>query len=125
MEFALLLPLVLLMLFGIIDFGRALNAQITITQAAREGARLGALGVAAATVVTKTQAAAVGLTPVPAVNTGTACPVNAAAGVNSTVTVTYTFSYLTPVAAIAKMFGAVSFGASTTLTATCVMPCET
>jgi glucokinase len=36
-EFALLLPLVLLMLFGIIDFGRALNAQITITQAAREG----------------------------------------------------------------------------------------
>ena len=43
-EFALLLPLLLLIVFGIIDFGRALNAQITLTQAAREGARLAALG---------------------------------------------------------------------------------
>ena len=43
-EFALLLPLLLLLVFGIIDFGRALNAQITLTQAAREGARLAALG---------------------------------------------------------------------------------
>ncbi len=34
----------LLIVFGIIDFGRALNAQITLTQAAREGARLAALG---------------------------------------------------------------------------------
>ena len=42
-EFALLLPLLLLIAFGIIDFGRALNAQITLTQAAREGARLAAL----------------------------------------------------------------------------------
>src|SRR5215469_15927355 len=43
-EFALLLPLLLLLVFGIIDFGRAINAQITITQAAREGARAHALG---------------------------------------------------------------------------------
>jgi len=28
-EFALLLPVLLLLVFGIIDFGRALNAQIT------------------------------------------------------------------------------------------------
>ena len=43
-EFALLLPLLLLIVFGLIDFGRALDAQITLTQAAREGARLDALG---------------------------------------------------------------------------------
>ena len=43
-EFALLLPLLLLIVFGIIDFGRALNAQITLTQAAREGARLDGAG---------------------------------------------------------------------------------
>jgi len=36
-EFAIMLPLLLLLIFGIIDFGRALNAQVTITQAAREG----------------------------------------------------------------------------------------
>jgi Flp pilus assembly protein TadG len=122
-EFALLLPLLLLLLFGIVDFGRALNAQITITQAAREGARLEALNLP--NVVTRTQAAAVGLTPVPTVNTGTACPVGAGAGVDAVVIVSYTFSYLTPVAAIAKMFGSVSFGSAVTLTAQGEMPCET
>ena len=42
-EMALVLPLLLLLLFGIIDFGRVLNAQITLTEAAREGARAAAL----------------------------------------------------------------------------------
>jgi Flp pilus assembly pilin Flp len=124
-EFALLLPVVLLLLFGIVDFGRALNAQITITQAAREGARLGALGVAPATVVTKTQAAATGLSPVPTVNTGTACPVGAAAGVDAVVIVSYTFTYLTPVAAIGKMFGSNNILPTKTLTGRGEMPCET
>ncbi len=52
-EFALLFPLLMLIVFGTIDFGRALNAQITLTQAAREGARLDALG--EPNVVTQTQ----------------------------------------------------------------------
>ncbi|MFD0742698.1 TadE/TadG family type IV pilus assembly protein [Phytohabitans flavus] len=38
-EAALVLPLVLLIAFGIIDFGRMLNAQIRVTEAAREAAR--------------------------------------------------------------------------------------
>jgi Flp pilus assembly protein TadG len=42
-EFALLLPIILLVIFAIIDFGRMLNAQITLTEAAREGARAAAL----------------------------------------------------------------------------------
>ena len=75
-EFALLLPVLLLLVFGIIDFGRALNAQITLTQAAREGARLAALG--QSNVVSGTQAAATGLSPVTV--TVTSCPANAGAG---------------------------------------------
>ncbi len=43
-EFALVLPLLLTLLFGMIDFGRAYNQQITLTQLAREGARLVSLG---------------------------------------------------------------------------------
>ena len=43
-EFALVVPALLLIVFGLIDFGRALNAQISLTGAAREGARLAALG---------------------------------------------------------------------------------
>jgi hypothetical protein len=38
-EMALVLPLLLLLLAGIIDFGRAYNNYIIITNAAREGAR--------------------------------------------------------------------------------------
>jgi Flp pilus assembly protein TadG len=42
-EMAIVLPLLVLLVFGIIDFGRMLNAQIEISQAAREGVRLAAL----------------------------------------------------------------------------------
>jgi len=119
-EFALLLPLLALLVFGIVDFGRALNAQITLTQAAREGARMAALG--EPNVVSSTQAAATGLSPVSV--TVTSCPVGAAAGVNATVKVSYTFTFLTPVGGIAKLFGS-GFGSTMTLTAQGVMPCET
>jgi Flp pilus assembly protein TadG len=119
-EFALLLPLLLLLVFGIIDFGRALNAQITLTQAAREGARLTALG--QSNVVSRTQAAATGLSSVSV--SVTACPVGAGSGVNAVVQTSYSFSFVTPISAIAGMFGS-SFGSTMTLTATGVMPCET
>ncbi len=42
-EFVLVLPVLLLLVFGIVDFGRMLNAQIVVTEAAREGARAAAL----------------------------------------------------------------------------------
>ncbi len=38
-EFAIVAPLLLLLVFGTIEFGRAYNAQNTLTHAAREGAR--------------------------------------------------------------------------------------
>ena len=40
---AILLPLLLLILLGTIEFGRALNVQVSLTQAAREGARYAAI----------------------------------------------------------------------------------
>jgi Flp pilus assembly protein TadG len=121
-EFALLLPMLLLLLFGIIDFGRALNAQITLTQAAREGARLAALN--QPNVVSRTQAAAVGLSPV-GVSVTSACPPGAGQGVNATVVATYSFSFVTPVGAIAGLFGGSGLGSPITLSAHGVMPCET
>ena len=38
-EFAIIAPLLMLLVFGIIEFGRAYNAQNSLTHAAREGAR--------------------------------------------------------------------------------------
>lgn len=42
-EFALILPLLLVLLFGLIDFGRMGYVQINLTAASREGARLSSL----------------------------------------------------------------------------------
>src|SRR5215472_333163 len=120
-EFALLLPLLLLLVFGIIDFGRAINAQITLTQAARTGARLAALG--QPNVVSATQAAATGLSPV-GVTLVTPCPANATQTTAAVVTATYTFHFVTPIGAIAGLFGGKGLGAPITLSATGEMPCE-
>src|SRR3954470_16191750 len=46
-EFALLLPILLIVVFGIIDFGRLYNMQIALSQGAREGVRGVALGTTA------------------------------------------------------------------------------
>ncbi|WP_139005774.1 TadE/TadG family type IV pilus assembly protein [Arthrobacter crystallopoietes] len=39
-EFALVLPVLLLLLLGIVEFGRVYNAQMQLTAAARDGARV-------------------------------------------------------------------------------------
>lgn len=117
-EFAIVLPVLLMLVFGIIDFGRALNAQVTLTQAAREGARLEALD--QDDVVTRTQAAAAGLNPVPGVSISSSCP----DGDDAVVAVTYSFEFATPVGAIGSMFGGNSYGDPITLTSEGVMACE-
>lgn len=42
-EFALVLPFLLLVVFGVLDLGRLFHSAITVTNAARVGARFGAL----------------------------------------------------------------------------------
>ncbi len=42
-EFALLVPIFLILMFAIVDFGMGFHAWITVTNSAREGARLGAV----------------------------------------------------------------------------------
>jgi len=39
-EFAIVLSLLVMLVFGIVEFGRAYNAQITLTHATREGVRV-------------------------------------------------------------------------------------
>lgn len=122
-EMAIMLPLLLLLVFGIIDFGRMLNAQIGVTEAAREGAR--------AAVIQNSQAAAeariakvVSGATVTVLPDSTPCD-GTAVGTDATVTVATTFSFITPVGAIASLFaGSGGFGGNVTLTGTGVMPCR-
>jgi Flp pilus assembly protein TadG len=114
-EFALVAPLLLLMVLGIAEFGRAYYVQATLSQAAREGVRVMALKNDPAGAITKTKAAAapmltltnVTVTPASCLTTGTASAVDA------TVTVTYPFTFITKL-----------FGSSKTLTAKGVMRCN-
>jgi Flp pilus assembly protein TadG len=89
-EFAVVLPVLLLILLGIIEFGRAYNTQVSIQAAAREGARELALRHSATVVETATRNGApgialdsIGQTPCPTSGDGTA-----------KVTITESFSFL-------------------------------
>lgn len=130
-EFGLLLPLILVIVLGIIDFGGMLHAQVTLTQAAREGARVAALQDPDSPtydpdeVETRTKDAVVsplldqdqvGVLAYPE------CPDEAG---DAVVEVTYQFEYITPVGAFAGMFGGEGFDSAIALSATGVMPCET
>ena len=49
-EFAMVVPIFLILVFSIVDFGMGFHAWITVTNAAREGARIGAVGADSATI---------------------------------------------------------------------------
>jgi Flp pilus assembly protein TadG len=123
-EFALVLPVLLLIVFGIIDFGRALNAQIVLTGAAREGVRLAALGYSDAAVQARVAAAAPDLSGVE-VTVAAECAPGAGPAADAQVDVSYPFTFITPIGAVAGLLGGSGIGGPMVLTAQAVMPCET
>jgi Flp pilus assembly protein TadG len=122
-EFALIVPVLLLIIFGIIDFGRALNAQISLTGAAREGVRLAALGYSNAEIEARVAAAAPSLSGI-TTTVVESCPPGAGPTADAQVDVSYPFSFITPIGAIASFIGGSSLGAPIVLTAQGVMSCE-
>ncbi|MFB0836377.1 MULTISPECIES: TadE/TadG family type IV pilus assembly protein [unclassified Arthrobacter] len=96
-EFALILPVLLLILIGIIEFSLAFNAQLSLNQAAREGARYMAIHNNAGDAATAAGNAAGRLAPASVSTTfsftggGTTC----AAGKQVTATTSYTLTTVT------------------------------
>jgi hypothetical protein len=122
-ETALVLPILLLIVFGIIDFGRMLHAQITLTEAAREGARAVALNTAWEPRVDVATRSLGGLDEV----TGDpveVCGPSPTLAQDAVFEVHHTFSYITPVGALAGMFSGTGFGGDVTITGVGVMPCR-
>jgi Flp pilus assembly protein TadG len=126
-EFAIVTPLLLLLVFGITDFGLMFQRYEVLTNAAREGARVAALpGYASADVQARVDQylTGSGVTPVTttyltpaAVNVGTACITLTGA------TVTYNFSFIA-LGGIIKLFPGGSGFTTKTLTATALMRYE-
>ncbi|MBT8225640.1 MAG: pilus assembly protein [Dactylosporangium sp.] len=116
-ELALVMPLLLLVLCGIIDFGRMYNTQITLTQAAREGARAAAYGQDPAA---RVSLAGRDLPEAVSVTASTTCPNSDG---YAEVTIEYDFAFVTPFAVFAGMFGATPAG-TYDLESTAVVTCS-
>lgn len=93
LEFALVLPLLMLFVFGLFDLGYAVFLNNTISNAAREGARVGIIKTNTDTAIqTRVLASTPGITPQVTIQ-----PAIRSYNSPITVTVTYTYTPMTPV----------------------------
>lgn len=92
-EFALVLPILVLILFGVIEFGGVYNAQLMVTGSAREAARAMAIDGVPAEAEAVAVDAAIGIAPGDLDVDIT--PATCAAGTDVTVEVTYDRPFLT------------------------------
>ncbi len=108
-EFAIIAPILVLLLMGIMEYGRAYNAQVSLTNAAREGVRVMVVNNDPATARTAAKNAGVSLNPgltdsniaFSASNGTSACTT----GAQMTVTITYSLSTMTGIAGPFTMKG--------------------
>lgn len=114
-EIALVLPVLLIILLGIFDFGRAVYAYNAVSNSAREAARVAIVDQNNTAVVAEGKRAALGLDPT-AVNVTFPAPSCALIGCTATVTVDHQWQAITPI--IGSLIGPI------TLEATTEMPIE-
>lgn len=108
-EAAVVLPVVILLIFGVFEFGRAYNARITLTHATRESVRVLAISGDADAAEARLVEASVPLDPSLLSFSSTACD----AGEPTSVTATYPFSYDIP------LFGSATISMSSTAVMRC------
>ena len=116
-EFAFIVPLLIVLVLGIAEFGHAFQVQGTLSAAAREGVRLMALqnDPAAARAAVRDAAASLdpGITDAQITISPSSCPATGAGSTSVRLTIAYPMPYLTGF-----------FGASANLTGTGVMRCN-
>lgn len=126
LEMALVLPVMLLLAMGLFDFGRAIYAYNTVSEAARVGARVAIVNQTTSDIcqVAASRATALGLPAACATSsTQTGVFVNPPGGSGSqgcttvnclqSVTVTYQFQPLTPI--IGRVFGPITLSSTSTV----------
>lgn len=104
-EFALLAPVLIMILLGIMEFGRAYNVQVSLTNAAREGVRSMAINNSQATARAAAKNAATRLSPALTDGNITFSAANCAVGAQMTVTINYSLSTMTGIAGPFSMTG--------------------
>ncbi len=135
-EFALVLPILLIMVFGIIDFGMGIRSYISLTNATREGARFAAVGnIAGAyptdcdganntTVIGRVCVAIEGLDLSQVQQVSVTYPDGEAPGNSVVVAADYTYEYVTPLGDFINFFSGGSFPDSLALSTSTDMRLE-
>lgn len=96
-EFALVLPLFLVLLFGLIDFGRVFHAYLTIDHAGREGARVASVQNEDETIEQSIQNAVAGLDQDQlTIAISPSGETNRSSGSEVEITLTYEIGFVTP-----------------------------
>ena len=111
-EFALVFPLLILVLFGVVEYGAVYNAQLLVTGSAREAAREMAVTGNAGSATSAALAASPGLTPALSSGDISYSPGSCSPGSDVTVTVSYDKPFITGL-----------FGATVELTGTATRRC--
>lgn len=118
-EFALALPLLIILIFGVLEFGLVIHAKGIITQASREGARYGVTytttAKTAAAIQTYVQNYLEGAGFTGAIVTVTPDPPPSTSGSLLNVRVDYTYNFLVLPDFITQMAGALNLSAVTTM----------
>ena len=104
-EFALVLGLFLILLMGIVDFGLALSSRVSLTNAAREGARLGAVQASSTDIQNRVQDTFDASSYCPMAGTATVTGAQGQPGDTVTVTVQCDYKLITPLGGLLSMFG--------------------
>lgn len=104
-EFAILAPILVMILLGIMEFGRAYNVQTSLSNAAREGVRAMAINNSQSSARTAAKNAATQLSPALADGNITFSAADCTVGSQMTVTVSYNLSTMTGIAGPFAMTG--------------------
>lgn len=121
-EFVLVLPIFLLLVFSIVDFGMGFHAWLTVTNSAREGARLGAVRASSSQIVTRVHNTSDTLDA--SKMTITVTNAQGKPGESVVVGVNYDYTLITPLNNVLKLVSGGSVGPTITLSSTADMRLE-
>jgi Flp pilus assembly protein TadG len=120
-EFALVVPVLLILVLGIVDFGWALRSWITVTNSAREGAHIGAVGASCEDIQQSTVGASAGLLTAGDVSVENC---QGEPGTSVVVTVTHDYSFVTPLGTLVTTFSGGALPSTITMTSSSDMRIE-
>ena len=124
-EFTMIIPIFLLLVFAIVDFGMGLYSWIVVTNAAREGARVGTVGADTATITQRVRDTAGNLdNPNLTVVVTNAVDAGGDPGESVSVNVDYEYHLITPVSSILGLVSGGSLGPTLSFDATSEMRLE-